>query len=204
MLNAVNNGDTSTRMQRSLDVGQFQLLACVYHVFPGDQTCIPEIIIIDFPWYFPTAHATPSTWMQWTTTVCEAILCRRARHRHRTANVRMGTRACTHTAESHAYEHARLQVHVSTSMHTCTSTHMHSCMRAQMDIIRMNTPSRVSTRTQSLRMHLAPFPCIYNLARQSPAHTQLLDIPASSSPSLRTFPTISRHPRSLPTPRLQP
>ena len=47
MLNAVNHGDTS-RMQRSLYVGQFQLLACVYHVFPGDQPCIPEIIIIDF------------------------------------------------------------------------------------------------------------------------------------------------------------
>ena len=96
----------------------------------------------------------------------------------------MGTRACTHTAESHAYEHARLQVHVSTSMHTCTSTstRLHSRMRAARMDIRMNTPARVSTR--SLRMQLAPFPCTTLPARAPPA------------PNFRTFLPPVHHPRA--------
>ena len=112
MLNAVNHNDKF--MQRSSNVGQFQLNPCV-SCLPSDQPCFPKLLRIFDSLYSLTAHAAPSTWMQW-----KAV---RAPQSLGTANICACARALAPTGQSP-------QMPASTRAFECRSEHMHARRRS--------------------------------------------------------------------------
>ena len=154
MLNAVNQNNSF--MQRSSNVGQFQLHACVYHVSPA--TSFLFLNLLEFLIRFILSPRTPRRAFG-----CSGKQCAHRTHTWHSKHMRMCTRACTNRAEpTYAREHARFRVQVRT--HACTKTLLHSRMRARMDI-RINTTAPMSTRPHAC-LQLTILDLLHHLSKQ--------------------------------------